>query len=326
MGLQDGATPPSGRGQAIGITRANVCQYLAFLRRLAGCCPQRLPGGYIQAMQLDSLARAHFKVLIERPVVPLDEAALAIAAEEYPELDPAAWLARLDALAALVRRRATEPRRAAGRLRALCDVLFAELRFRGNQENYYDPRNSFLNEVLERRLGIPISLSVVVIEVGRRVGVPLHGVALPRHFMVKLQPQGGPEVFIDAFNGGALLSREECAARFQGGPTAQKLDPRWFQPVTPRLILGRMLQNLKRIYVEQGDDVRTYWVVDRLVLVAPDAVEELRDRGLISARLGLRPAAVRDLGAYLERAPGAPDATEIREVLATLRATPNLLN
>jgi regulator of sirC expression with transglutaminase-like and TPR domain len=277
-------------------------------------------------MQLDSPARARFKALIERPVVPLDEAALAIAAEEYPDLDATAHLARLDALGTLVRQRGTEPQRAAGRLRALCDVLFAELGFRGNEGAYHDPRNSFLNEVLERRLGIPISLSVLLMEVGRRVGVPLQGVGLPRHFMVKLQPQAGPEVFVDAFNGGALLSSEECAARFQGGPTAQALDPRWFRAVTPHQILGRMLRNLKQIYAEQGDDVRTYWVVDRLVLLAPDAVEELRDRGLLSARLGLRPAAVRDLDAYLERAPGAADASEIREMLATLRAAPNLLN
>jgi regulator of sirC expression with transglutaminase-like and TPR domain len=277
-------------------------------------------------MQLDSPARARFKMLVERPVVPLDEAALAIAAEEYPGLDAAAYLARLDALGALVRERALEPQRAAGRLRALCDVLFEELGFRGNEESYYDPRNSFLNEVLDRRLGIPISLSVLLMEVGRRAGLPLQGVGLPRHFLVKLRPQAGPEVFIDAFSGGALFSRDECAARFRGGPTGQELDPRWFEAVTPRQILGRMLQNLKRIYVEQGDDVRAYWVVDRLVLVAPEAADELRDRGLVSARLGLRAAAARDLAAYLERVPGAPDASQIREALATLRAMPGLLN
>ncbi|HET6436721.1 MAG TPA: transglutaminase-like domain-containing protein [Anaeromyxobacter sp.] len=277
-------------------------------------------------MQLDSAARARFQALIERPVLPLDEAALAIAAEEYPGLDSSAYLARLDALGALVRQRASEPQRAAARLRALCDVLFAELGFRGNEEAYYDPRNSFLNEVLERRLGIPISLSVLLMEVGRRVGVSLLGVGLPRHFLVKLQPAAGPEIFIDAFNGGALLSREECAARFQSGPVSSVVGPSWFQAVTPRQILARMLQNLKQIYVKQGDDVRSYWVIDRLVLLAPEAGEELRDRGLISARLGLRPAAARDLGAYLERTPDAPDASEIREVLAALRAAPSMLN
>ncbi|HET6410917.1 MAG TPA: transglutaminase-like domain-containing protein [Anaeromyxobacter sp.] len=277
-------------------------------------------------MQLDSPARARFKALIERPVVPLDEAALAIAAEEYPALDAADYLARLDDLGALVRRRSSESQRTAGRLRALSDVLFGQLGFRGNEEAYYDPRNSFLNEVLERRLGIPISLSVLLMEVGRRVGIPLHGVGLPRHFMVKLQVEAGPEVFIDAFNGGALLSREECAFRSRGGPAAGAFDPHWFQAVTPRQLLFRMLQNLKQIYMKQGDDVRTYWVVDRLLLLAPDELEELRDRGILSARLGLRPAAARDLGTYLERVPGAPDASEIREVLATLRAAPNLLN
>ena len=170
-------------------------------------------------MQLDNPARARFKALIERPVVPLDEAALAIAAEEYPGLDAAAYLARLDALGALVRQRASEPQRAAGRLRALCDVLFAELGFRGNEEAYYDPRNSFLNEVLERRLGIPISLSVLLIEVGRRVGVPLHGVGLPRHFMVKLEPQGAPR----SSSTPSTVARS-CPGR--SAPLASRADPR----------------------------------------------------------------------------------------------------
>jgi regulator of sirC expression with transglutaminase-like and TPR domain len=277
-------------------------------------------------MSLDDPARQRFQALLSRPVVPLDEAALAIAAEEYPGLDEASYLARLDALAALVDQRASGPRRVAGRLRALCDVLFGELGFRGNEEAYYDPRNSFLNEVLERRLGIPISLSLVLIEVGRRVGVPLLGVGLPRHFLAKLQPQGGPEVFVDAFHGGALLSREECVARFQGGPSEPPLDPGWLEAVTPRQLLARMLRNLKQIYLRQGDDVRAHGAIDRLLLLAPDAAEELRDRGLVSARLGLRPAAARDLGAYLELAPTAPDGAEIRELLAGLRAAPGLLN
>jgi regulator of sirC expression with transglutaminase-like and TPR domain len=277
-------------------------------------------------MQLDSPSRARFLALLERPVLPLDEAALTLAAEEYPKLEPEAYLARLDALGALVRRRAGEQQRTAGRLRTLCDVLFGELGFRGNAEAYYDPRNSFLNEVLERRLGIPISLSLLLMEVGRRAGLPLQGVGLPRHFLVKLGPQAGPEVFVDAFDGGAILSREECALRFGGGPATPGLDPRWFEPVTPRELLARMLRNLKKVYLELGDDVRAGWVVDRLVLVAPEAAEEVRDRGLLSERLGLRSAAARDLAAYLTRAPGAPDAAQIRERLDALRAQPGLLN
>jgi len=277
-------------------------------------------------MQLDSPVRARFKALIERPDLPLDEAALAIAAEEYPSLDVAAYLARLDALGALVRQREPEPHRVATTLRAVRDILFEEVGFRGNEEAYYDPRNSYLNEVLDRKLGIPISLSVLFIEVGRRAGLALQGVGFPGHFMAKLHPEVGPEVFIDAYNGGELLSKDECVARFKTGAAGREFDPRWLQGVSSRQILGRMLHNLKKIYVEQGDDVRAYWVIDRLLILAPDAADEIRDRGLVSARLGLKPAAARDLEAYLALQPTASDAGEIRELLETLRSSPAFLN
>jgi regulator of sirC expression with transglutaminase-like and TPR domain len=277
-------------------------------------------------MQLDSPARTLFKELIERPVVPLDEAALAIAAEEYPQLDIPSQLARLDALGALVRQREPVPRRAATTLKAVRDVLFVEVGFRGNEHSYYDPRNSYLNEVLERRLGIPISLSVLFMEVARRAGLALEGVGFPGHFLVKLRPEMGPEIFIDPYNGGELLTADECGARFKTGTQGREFDKRWLQGVTPKQILGRMLHNLKRIYVEQGDDVRAFWVIDRLLLLTPDDTDEIRDRGLVSARLGLKPAAARDLATYLERQPGAADAGEIRELLSTLRAKPAMLN
>jgi regulator of sirC expression with transglutaminase-like and TPR domain len=277
-------------------------------------------------MQLDSPARTRFQALIERPLVPLDEAALAVASEEYPALDVDSYLARLDALGALVRQREKPTHRAATTLKAVRDVLFQEMGFRGNEQSYYDPRNSYLNEVLERRLGIPISLSVLFMEVARRAGLALEGVGFPGHFLVKLRPEVGPEIFIDPYNGGELLSSDECLARFKSGVQGREFDPRWLQGVHPRQILGRMLHNLKRIYVEQGDDVRAFWVIDRLLLLAPDATDELRDRGLVSARLGLKPAAARDLATYLERVPTATDAAEIRELLSTLKARPAMLN
>jgi regulator of sirC expression with transglutaminase-like and TPR domain len=277
-------------------------------------------------MQLDSPARTRFQALLDQPVIPLDEAALAIAAEEYPGLDIASYLARLDALGALVRQRDPAPRRAAGTLQAVRNVLFRELGFRGNEQSYYDPRNSYLNEVLERRLGIPISLSVLFMEVARRAGLVLEGVGFPGHFLVKLRPELGPEVFIDAYNGGEILSTEECLARFKSGVQGREFDPRWLHGVSTRQILGRMLHNLKRSYVEQGDDVRAFWVIDRLLLLNPDSSDELRDRGLVAARLGLKPAAARDLATYLERVPTAADAGEIRELLSTLRSTPAMLN
>jgi len=277
-------------------------------------------------MQLDSPARTRFQALLEEPVLRLDEAALAIAAEEYPALDAPACLARLDALAEQVRQRTVGARRISSTVKALREVLFEEEGFKGNEKSYYDPRNSYLNEVLDRRLGIPISLSLLFMEVARRVGLPLEGVGFPGHFLVKLRPELGPEIFIDPYNGGELLTPEECVARFKNVSHGREFDERFLHAVTPRQILGRMLHNLKRIYVEQGDDVRAFWVIDRLLLLHPDAMDEVRDRGLVEARLGLKPAAARDLEAYLAHAPGAADVGDVRELLASIRAHPALLN
>jgi regulator of sirC expression with transglutaminase-like and TPR domain len=277
-------------------------------------------------MQLDSPARTHFQALVARPVIPLDEAALALAAEEYPGLDAAGYLAQLDALGERVRRLAPAPLRAATTLKAVREVLFEEAGFRANERAYYDPRNSYLNEVLDRHLGIPISLSVLFIEVARRAGLVLSGVGFPGHFLVKLAPEAGPEIFIDAYNAGELLTADECVARFKAGSQGREFDPRHLQSVSTHQILARMLHNLKRIYVEQNDDVRAFWIIDRLLILAPDALDEIRDRGLVSARLGLKPAAARDLARYLEGHPTAPDAGELRELLASLLRAPSRLN
>jgi regulator of sirC expression with transglutaminase-like and TPR domain len=278
------------------------------------------------AVQLESEARARFAALVARESPPLDEAALAIAAEEYPRLDPAAYLARLDLLAQRVRRSAPAAGRAASTLQALRRVLAVEEGLRGNEGEYGDPRNSFLNEVLDRRLGIPISLSVVYMEVARRVGLPLQGVGFPGHFLSKYSAPGGTEIFVDAFHGGEMLSAAECLARYRARSGGRELDPRHLAAVGPRQILARMLQNLKRSYLERRDDVRAYWVLDRILLLAPGQLEAVRDRGLVSARLGAPAAAQRDLEEYLARAPSGADAPEVRRVLAALRGRPPLLN
>jgi regulator of sirC expression with transglutaminase-like and TPR domain len=277
-------------------------------------------------MQLESPARTRFVELLRGEQPPLDEAALALAQEEYPALDPVAHLRELDRLAARVRQLAPAPQRAASTLRALRVALFDEAGFKGNDKDYYDPRNSYLNEVLDRRLGIPISLSILFMEVARRAGLQLGGVGFPGHFLVKFRPEAGPEVFIDPYNAGELLTAAECVARYRVHAPGRELEPRFLEEVPPRQILGRMLHNLKRIYVEQGDDVRAFWVIDRLLLLDPEAADEIRDRGLVSARLGLAQAAARDLADYLARAPSAADAGEVRDLLATMRATPSLLN
>jgi regulator of sirC expression with transglutaminase-like and TPR domain len=271
----------------------------------------------------DSPARARFAELVARPVIPLAEAALAVAAEEYPALDAAGHLATLDGLAASVAARLSRPHTTADTLRALRTVLFEEAGFRGNAESYYDPRNSFLNEVLERRLGIPITLSIVYIEVARRVGLAVEGVGFPGHFLVRCDVGQRP-VFIDPFHGGEVLPADDCLARLRA--RGLDVDPRHLEPVGPRAILSRLLHNLKRIYVEASDDVRALWVVDRLLVLSPEDAAERRDRGLVCARLGNTAAARRDLEAYLAVAPAADDRAEIEDLLRHIGARASWLN
>jgi len=275
---------------------------------------------------LESRARARFAALIERDPVPLDEAVLAIAEEEYPGLDVEEVLVRLDRLGQRVGERSPVPGRAASTLGALRHVLVEEEGLRGNERDYGDPRNSFLNEVLERRLGIPISLSVVWMEVARRAGLRLEGVGFPGHFLAKYASPGGLEIFVDAFHGGELLTGDECVARYRARTGGRDLDRRYLSAVAPRQILARMLHNLKRVYVERRDDVRAYWVLDRILMLTPGQLQALRDRGLVAARLGGAAAAERDLESYLARSSSAPDAAEVRTVLAALRGRRPFVN
>ena len=274
---------------------------------------------------LEGKARARFAALLQREPVPLDEAALALAEEEYPLLDPDEVLVRLDGLAERVRRRAPAGRSASA-LQALRGVLSEEEGLRGNESDYSDPRNSFLNDVLERRLGIPISLCVIYMEVARRIGLTLQGVGFPGHFLAKYVAPSGVEVFIDAFNGGEMLSADECVARYRARTGGRDLDRRHLAAVPTRQILARMLHNLKRTCLERKDDVRAFWVLDRILMLAPGQLEALRDRGLVCARLGVAAAAERDLEVYLSRAPSAADAAEVRRALAALRARRPLVN
>jgi regulator of sirC expression with transglutaminase-like and TPR domain len=270
-------------------------------------------------------ARARFAALVERVPIPLDEAALAIAMEEYPALDPAPYLARLDALAARVQRAIPGPLRAAPALRALREVLVDEEGFRGNAEDYQDPRNSFLNDVLDRKLGIPITLCLVWMEVARRCGIPLLGVGFPGHFLAKVGTSG-VDVYVDPFHGGDLLGADELLGRFRRRSGGRALDPRHLAPVAPRQLLARMLTNLAHIYAERRDPVGAWWVGDRLLILLPGHLDALRDRGLAAGKLGAIDAAERDLEAWLSRAPEGSDAEAVREALAGFRARPKLQN
>ena len=274
---------------------------------------------------IDSKARIHFAGLLGQHSLPLAEAALAIAEEEYPDLDWQAYLRMLDALAYRVDRILPAVRRpAAAIIRSLKLVLTME-GFRGNEEHYYDPRNSFLNEVLDRKTGIPITLCAVYIEVARRLGIELQGVAFPGHFLVKYAA-GERELFLDPFNAGEILTAEDCRDRYRTIAPGRELDARLLEGVSSRQILIRLLNNLKRVYVDAGDDVRALWVIDRLLMLSPGAPEERRDRGLVEARLGGIKAAMKDLSAYLERAPAAPDAEDVASLLEELRGRTQYLN
>lgn len=268
-----------------------------------------------------SEARRRFAALAERAQgeFRLAEGALLIAQEEYPNLDVTGYMRRLDAMAEAVSARLgleIEPQHIVAQLNA---YLFDEQGFRGNLEDYYDARNSFLNDVLDRKKGIPITLSVVYIELARQVGLPIGGVGMPGHFLVRYSAQ--PTVFwIDPFHRGQILTQEDCQhllGRMYGQTLAWS--QAYIEPVSDHAILQRMLYNLKAIYVRQGDHRRALRAVERLLLLRPDVLTEVRDRGLLQAQLGALEAALDDLQLYLQLSPEAPDAALITQHITTLR-------
>jgi regulator of sirC expression with transglutaminase-like and TPR domain len=249
--------------------------------------------------------------------IDLAEAALLIAQEEYPALDIAAYLRRLDALAAAASGELRSGLAPAAQIARLNHFLFVECGFVGNNDDYYDPRNSFLNDVLDRRTGIPISLSVVYTEVAQRLDLPVYGVSFPGHFLAKYI--GEHEIIIDPFFG-TVISTDECAQRLRGiyGDEAQ-LDQRLLRPATAREILARMLSNLKQVYVQQSDFERALACVDRILLLTPNTPLELRDRGIIYQRLECFAAALQDFERYLRLAPDDDAAQLIRDLLPELQ-------
>ncbi|MBL0091163.1 MAG: tetratricopeptide repeat protein [Piscinibacter sp.] len=256
--------------------------------------------------------------------LPLVEAAAAIAQDEYPGLDTQAVLAEIDALADRLKRRIPADAVPVQRLRWLNRFFFQELGFGGNVNNYYDPGNSYLHLVLSTRRGIPITLAVLYIELATQVGLTARGVSFPGHFLVKLKmPQG--EVVIDPFTGHSL-SREELddlllPYKRNRGLLGEFDAPLglFLQAAQPRDVVARMLRNLKEIHRSAEDWPRLLAVLQRLVVLLPQAWEERRDRGLTYAELGQEAAAVGDLADYLEHAGDAQDRQAITARLSELR-------
>jgi regulator of sirC expression with transglutaminase-like and TPR domain len=252
------------------------------------------------------------------------EAAVCLGQDEYPRLDVQQVLAEVDALLVRLRRRLPADAPAAHRLRMLNHFFFQDLHFGGNLNHYYDPENSYLHKVLERRRGIPVSLAVLWLELAHGLGLQAHGVGFPGHFLVKANlPQA--QVVIDPFSGQSL-SREELQTRLEawrgghGLPAASELPlGHYLQAMPAREILARMLRNLKEIHRTQRDWKRLVAVEDRLLVLLPQAWGEYRDRGLAQAELGLLAPAVRDLETYLGQAGEGEDLSLIAERVAELR-------
>jgi len=262
--------------------------------------------------------------------VSLAEGALWIAAPEYPDLVVDDYLARLHDMAARLRGRLRADVATAEKLLALNHYLFDELGFSGNADDYYDPRNSFLNEVLERRLGIPITLGVLYIEIGRRIGLGLHGVSFPGHFLVKCALRDGV-VVLDPYSRGVSLGVDDLQQRLRAAGSVEDVDDailaQLLGAAPNKEVLARMLRNLKGIYAGQDDWLRALSSSERLIALMPDdAGEEYRDRGGIYLKLECFRAALGDFGTYLRQCPGAPDAENVRVQIADLAAMVARLN
>ena len=266
--------------------------------------------------------------------IDLAHACLMIAEDAYPGLEIERYLGEIERMAMRLRGRLPQIHGAEERVVALNQYLFEDLGYWGNTEEYYDPRNSYLNEVIDRKTGIPISLAVIYLELGRRIGLPLEGVSFPGHFLVRLRLRGGMLV-LDPFSGGAPQSEDELRSRLRrvipegaagGLPLGELPLDQFLEPATNRQILARMLRNLKGIYRETDKPERMLEVLNRILVVAPESSAELRDRGFVYQRLECYRAALQDLSGYVEREPEAADYDDVRAKVVELAARCARLN
>lgn len=272
-------------------------------------------------------ARSRFAELLslDDEQINLAEATLLIAAEEYTSLNIERYLEKLDHFGDLARERAEGARDANDLISAVNSTLFGELGFHGNRDSYYDPRNSFFNQVIDRRTGIPITLTVVYMEVAQRTGLRVNGVGLPYHFIAKHETEAG-DIFIDPFNEGRLLNAAGCAELLQemsGRP--DELQPEHLEAVSNKRILARILLNLLGLYKE-SDPGRALATVERLLLINPDYAPHIRLRGTLRASVGDQTNAIADLERYLALVPDADDFDAIKEQINSIHLNRVRLN
>ncbi len=282
------------------------------------------------------IALQPFAQLISREDARIDlsRACLLIAQDAYPDLDVERYIGEIERMATRLRARLAPTAAGEDRIVALNQLLYEELGYWGNTEDYYDPRNSYLNEVIDRRTGMPITMSILYMELGRRIGLPVEGVSFPGHFLVRVRLRGGMLV-LDPFSGGAPQSEDELRSRVKRVipdgvaddlPASELPLDQFLEPATNRQILARVLRNLKGIYRKANKPERMLDVLNRMLLVTPDASAELRDRGYVYQRLECYRAAFKDLTDYAEREPDAPDLDEVRSKLMELSALCARLN
>ena len=245
----------------------------------------------------------------------LVEAALAISWEEYPHIDLSSYRDALDGMASDLRQRLQGINYPLKVISEINRYLFEEQTFCGNEHNYYDPRNSFLTDVISRRLGIPLTLSMVYMAIGDRIGFPLEGVSLPGHFILRPQ-RSDIEVFIDPFTKGEIMFKEDCAAKLVQiyGPQAE-LKPEYLETVGVRRILERLLMNLKLIYLNQKKFHKALSTIEKILMLWPNSSTQIRDHGLLCYQLERYVEARSDLETYLDLSPYADDAELIQKLI-----------
>jgi regulator of sirC expression with transglutaminase-like and TPR domain len=272
--------------------------------------------------------RDQFSQSVQRPEDQIDlvDTALLIACSAFPDLKPSYYKAIVCELGWRLRKQ-TGPNSSAGDvLQVLNRIMFEEEGFKGDSDNYYDPQNSYLNRVLERKRGIPITLSLVYTEVGRFAGFPVHGIALPGHFIVGLFHETGT-LYIDPYHQGEILAESECHKMIEvrfGREAAS--DKSWRNPASKKIILVRMLRNLKAIYLQSGRDMLSLEMIQWILAIDPNSPAELKERGALYEKLGNFAAAVLDYKHYLEVAPDSEDDEIIQEKVRLLGSSQQMLH
>lgn len=264
---------------------------------------------------------------IEDEHIDLLRAALTFARIDNPQLDIEHYARRVDELAKRVANKTPDADDPPRMIAALNEVLFQEEVFRGNTVDYYDPRNSFLQNVLDRQMGIPISLALVYMEVAQRVGFPLFGVGMPGHFLLKHYDVDGRSMLIDVFERGSIVTEEDCRQKLKSIYSGQlTLQPEFLLPITRRQMLTRMLNNLRSVYISQRDFRRAVQVVDLILVIYPRSPEDVKQRAMLRHNLNDYRGAISDFEEYVMMSPDASDAEEIKQAALSLRRSMAMMN